>query len=129
MALAFRLVGAHTVLLEDRAYLNPSRARDLQLLRYLIIQDRLPVLFFSPHLRVRVSHVAEWTVMSRQELRHALVHIPPTSKGERTDGEEDQEFERVKEDFERHYSPGALLQFRTGGRTAASSVFRGAVLE
>lgn len=129
-AIAFRLVGSRHDRLEGATYLNPRNASDLRLLHHLTKQDHLPVLFFSPTLRVVIRQAAEWTVHQRQELRVMLTQAAPARIGGATSGKEaDPDFERARREFEKVYSIEKLLTLQTAGAVRASSPFRGAVLD
>jgi hypothetical protein len=129
-ALAFRIAGSRTDSLEGAAYLNPRNAYDLRLLQHLTKQDRFPVLFFSPTLRVVISQSAEWTVHQRQELRVMLVQATHVRvSGAISRRETDPDFERARQEFEKIYSIEKLLTLQTAGTVRVSSPFRGAVLD
>lgn len=129
-ALAFRIVGHHKELLEGVVYLNPQNAFDVQLLQQLILQDQFPILFLSPRLRTMISHVAEWTVHHRQELRMMLAQAAHVRVNNSLAAHEaDPDFERVKQEFEKMYAIQKLLTLPTAGMIRAASPFRGAVLD
>jgi hypothetical protein len=128
-ALAFRIAGSRTASLAGAAYLNPRNAYDLRLLHHLTKQDRFPVLFFSPTLRVIISQAAEWTVHQRQELRVMLTQAAHAPVGGATSKEADPDFERARQEFEKIYSIEKLLTLQTARTVRVSSPFRGAVLD
>lgn len=129
VAIIFQIAGLPTGSLEGAAYLNPRKADDLQLLQSLTKQERLLILFSSPRLRVVVSHSAPWTVDQRQELRLALAQMGRGQLGNDPQNEEDLEFARVKQEFERLYSVKHLLTAHTIREMHVSSPFKGAVLD
>lgn len=129
VAILFQLAGIPTGTLEGAVYLNPRKVYDLTLLQSLIKQERLLILFYSPRLRVVVSHSAPWTVDQRQELRLALAQMGQVQLGDHLQNEEDPEFTRVKEEFERLYSVNHLLTAHTIRERHVSSPFKGAVLD
>ena len=128
--IAFHIGGAHKAFLEGAVYLNPRDAYDLQLLQHLMTQDRFPILFLSPGLRVIISHAAEWTVHHRQELRLMLAQMTHgRGSGVLADGGADPDFERVRQEFDKLYAIENLLRFQPEGTARVSSSFRGAVLD
>jgi hypothetical protein len=128
-AIAFHITG-FTNSLEGAAYLNPRSTFDLRLLHLLITQDRFPVLFFNPSLRIVISQATEWTVHQRQELRVMLAQAAYARVGDEIFRREtDPDFERAKQEFEKVYSIEKLLTLQTTGTVRASSPFRGAVLD
>lgn len=129
VAIIFQIAGISIDSLEGAAYLNPRKAHDLQLLQSLIKQERLLTLFYSPRLRVVVSRTASWTVDQRQELRLTLAQMSRVQLGDHLDDEEEQDFERVRQEFERIYTVKNLLMTRTTGAVRVSSLFKGAVLD
>lgn len=129
-AIAFRIAGSRNDSLEGAAYLNPRNAYDLRLLQHLTKQDRFPVLFFSPSLRVVISQAAKWTVHQRQELRVMLAQAAHARIGDAISRREtDPDFERARQEFQKVYSIEKLLTLQTPGTVRVSSPFRGAVLD
>jgi hypothetical protein len=129
IAIIFQIAGIPTGSLEGAAYLNPRKAHDLPLLQSLIKQERLLILFYSPRLQVVVSRTATWTVDQRQELRLTLAHMSRAQLGDHPHDEEDQDFARVRQEFERIYTVKNLLTTHTTREIRVSSPFKGAVLD
>jgi len=128
--LAFRIKDSHKKFFEGAGYLNPRNAEDWRLLQHLIKQERLPILFLSPRLRIVISHAAEWTAPQRQELRLLLTQAPRVRTSGAVFGEGmDPDFERVKREFAQIYSIQNLLMLQPGGIIRPASPFRGAVLD
>lgn len=130
VAIAFRLAGSHNPALEGATYLNPRNADDLRLLQHLTKQERFPILFFSPTLRIVIRQTTEWTVHQRQELRVMLSQTVHARIDEAISRREpDPDFEQVRREFEQIYSIEKLLTLHTLGTVRAASPSRGVVLD
>jgi hypothetical protein len=129
VAIIFQIAGISTGSLKGAAYLNPRKAHDLQLLQSLIKQERLLILFYSPRRQVVVSRTAMWTIDQRQELRLTLAQMNRAQLGEHLGNEEDPDFDRVRQEFERIYTVKNLLNMSAAGEVRVSSPFKGAVLD
>jgi hypothetical protein len=129
VAIIFQIADIPSGSLEGVAYLNPRKAHDVQLLQSLIKQERLLILFHSPRLRIVVSRTAAWTIDQRQELRLALAQMSRVQLGDHPHDEEDQDFARVRQEFEQIYTVKNLLMTRPTGEVRVSSSFKGVVLD
>ena len=129
VAVAFRITGTPVAPFAGAAYVNPRQEDGQRLLQRLAMQERLPFLFFSPHLRVVVRQEAGWSVHHRQEVRLLLAQIAQAQTDKRLTGSEDLDFDRAKKEFQDLYSIRTLLAAHPRSEVRLSSPFRGVVLE
>lgn len=129
VATAFRIVGTSTAYREGLIYVNPKQKNDYRLLQHLTRQERFPLFFFSPHLKVAIGQEARWSVQHRQEARILLAQIDHSLCGEKLHGERDPEFEYTKKEFQQLYSAATLLSSHSSSSTRGSFPLRGVVLD
>lgn len=130
IVIAFRLSGFSTKPLEGIVYLNPREAPTIALLLPLTKQERFPFVFLSPRLKVRVSHDAPWSVHQRQEVRLLLSQLHHTSGIQPPTGQQnDPEFARARQEFERASAGSNLLIPGLTDRPGSVSSSHGVVLE
>lgn len=130
VALVFCLSGFPTGPFEGVVYLNPRKALTMPFLLLLATQERLPLVFFSPLLRVMVSHQAPWSVHQRQEVRLLLSQVQQSSVSQPVGmRDDDSEFDRARQEFEQAAARGNILLCSSQVGNGPASLTYGVVLE
>jgi hypothetical protein len=129
VAIAFRIAGIPVASLEDVVYINPQCEADFSLLQSLAMQERLPFLFLSPHLKIVIRQEALWSVHHRQEVRLLLTQVGHTQTKRRLGEGEDRDFARAQKEFQELYSVSTLLAVHPRKDVRVPALFRGVVLE
>jgi hypothetical protein len=129
VAIAFRIAGIPVASLEDVVYINPQCEADFSLLQSLAMQERLPFLFLSPHLKIVIRQEALWSVHHRQEVRLLLTQVSHTQTKRRLGEGEDRDFARAQKEFQELYSVSTLLAVHPRKDVRVPALFRGVVLE
>ncbi|HXG20757.1 MAG TPA: hypothetical protein VNN62_16990 [Methylomirabilota bacterium] len=130
VAVHFCALGSFSTPLTGIVYLNPQEPRVLELLYPLARQERLPLLLFSPQLKITIRQQAPWSVQQRQEARLLLAHLRHyAGEGVSLTSMQGAEFERARQEFERVYAGKSAPSLTLSSSQTLLSSFRGVVLE
>jgi hypothetical protein len=129
IAVVFRIIGSRFFSSEGLAYLNPRQEEGRQLLRAFTLQERLPLIFFSPPSTVAVRQETDWSVSHRQEARVLLSQVDHALGGSMLRGACDPDFERTRDEFQQQYTAALLLSGQEKHAAPLSSPLRGVVLD